>query len=289
MTNDNQPNSPGRPPELDDAKRLNIYLDSRSQEIATRLGNGNLSLGIRLALDASEPVTTASIIERIRSQHIHLAANWFLADLDTAIKGLTAGKQGAVLKSLELDYTNLIQELRQRDSFESAASQWFDLYAIGYNQYVVTSEEEVNKNLAMIGGKLVYDGAYHIETSEHETYSGAEFEDALEKWIGNSESSEKFYLVRDTPEEAWQDACTRNSIPPAVLQPAHFFIVSDALADELEKRKEIVSKKLMGGYRIWGCLHELNSVSDFANVQVLKKIVQSPETRNKLLKSLKRY
>ena len=286
MTNDNQPPVPGRPTELGDGKRLNVYLDSRSQETASRLGNGNLSLGIRLALDASEPVTIASTIARIRSQHIHLVANPFLDDLEEAIKGLAAGKQGDVLKHLELDDLNLIRDLRQRDSFELAASNaGLSRYDLCGNGYVVTSEDEVKDFLATIGGKLVEDGAFHIEGREHKTYAGADFEEALEDWLGNSED---FCQVRDTPEEAWQDACARKSIPPVVLEPAIFFIVSDALAAELEKQGEIVSNKLMGGYRVWGCLDQVVLESDLADVKVLKTIARSQEARNKLLGSPKK-
>ena len=286
MTDDNQPNGPGRPAELADGKRLNVYLDSRSMETATRLGDGNLSLGIRLALEASEPVTIASMIERIRSRHIHLAANLFLDDLEEAIKGLAAGKQGHVLEHLELDDPDLIRKLRQRDSFELAASsKEFDCYEVWGDGYVVTNHREVEQYLATIGGRLWYDGAFHIKGHEPETYSGAEFEEALEKWLGNEEC---FCQIRATSDEAWQDACARHSIPPIVRKPAIYFIVSDALAAELVKQGEIVSKKMIGGYRIWGCLDRVHLASDLADVQVLKKIAKSQEARHKLLGTTKK-
>lgn len=40
----------GRPAEMAGGKRSNIYLDAASREIAERLGNGNISEGIRIAL-----------------------------------------------------------------------------------------------------------------------------------------------------------------------------------------------------------------------------------------------
>lgn len=40
----------GRPAEMRDGKRINIYIDAEGIEIATRLGFGNVSLGIRTAL-----------------------------------------------------------------------------------------------------------------------------------------------------------------------------------------------------------------------------------------------
>ena len=39
----------GRPPEIG-GKRVNVYLDAASLEYAARLGNGNVSEGIRKAL-----------------------------------------------------------------------------------------------------------------------------------------------------------------------------------------------------------------------------------------------
>lgn len=41
---------PGRPPELEDGGRVNIYLDGPSKAIAKKLGAGNVSEGIRIAL-----------------------------------------------------------------------------------------------------------------------------------------------------------------------------------------------------------------------------------------------
>lgn len=43
-------NDPGRPPEMTGGKRTNIYLDDDSRAIAEKLGNGNFSEGIRIAL-----------------------------------------------------------------------------------------------------------------------------------------------------------------------------------------------------------------------------------------------
>lgn len=42
----------GRPAEMTGGKRRNIYLDDESASIAERLGNGNVSEGIRIALAA---------------------------------------------------------------------------------------------------------------------------------------------------------------------------------------------------------------------------------------------
>jgi hypothetical protein len=41
---------PGRPSEMTGGKKVNTYLDAESVAIATRLGNGNVSEGIRKAL-----------------------------------------------------------------------------------------------------------------------------------------------------------------------------------------------------------------------------------------------
>lgn len=40
----------GRPPKLQGGKRINVYLDSGSLDIADALGDGNISEGIRRAL-----------------------------------------------------------------------------------------------------------------------------------------------------------------------------------------------------------------------------------------------
>jgi len=45
---------PGRPSEMSGGKKVNTYLDSESIAIATRIGNGNVSEGIRLALKNSD-------------------------------------------------------------------------------------------------------------------------------------------------------------------------------------------------------------------------------------------
>ena len=42
----------GRPAEMAGGKRRNIYLDAASREKAERIGNGNVSEGIRIALDS---------------------------------------------------------------------------------------------------------------------------------------------------------------------------------------------------------------------------------------------
>lgn len=50
----------GRPAELDGGKRVNAYLDAESLAIAARIGDGNVSEGIRKALkQAAETNPTA--------------------------------------------------------------------------------------------------------------------------------------------------------------------------------------------------------------------------------------
>ena len=44
------PGTVGRPAEMEGGKRINVYLDAKSLSRARRLGNGNVSEGIRLAL-----------------------------------------------------------------------------------------------------------------------------------------------------------------------------------------------------------------------------------------------
>ena len=48
----NKSENAGRPVEID-GKRVQIYLDEKSLAIAKRLGNDNVSLGIRIALNGS--------------------------------------------------------------------------------------------------------------------------------------------------------------------------------------------------------------------------------------------
>lgn len=48
----------GRPVELDGGKRVQVYLDSKSLAIASKLGNGNTSEGIRLALSIAATTPT---------------------------------------------------------------------------------------------------------------------------------------------------------------------------------------------------------------------------------------
>lgn len=52
----------GRPSIMKGGQRVNVYLNDRSLEIAKRLGNGNVSAGVRLALKSSE--TTSESNER---------------------------------------------------------------------------------------------------------------------------------------------------------------------------------------------------------------------------------
>lgn len=48
----------GRPPEMANGKKVNTYLDAQSIEIANRLGDGNVSEGIRKALKLVATSTT---------------------------------------------------------------------------------------------------------------------------------------------------------------------------------------------------------------------------------------
>ncbi len=41
----------GRPPSLSGGKRVNVYLDAASLKAADKLGGGNVSEGIRMALN----------------------------------------------------------------------------------------------------------------------------------------------------------------------------------------------------------------------------------------------
>lgn len=48
-----EPRAPGRPPDLEDGRRVNLYLDGDTLEKAAAIGGGNISLGIRRAIAAS--------------------------------------------------------------------------------------------------------------------------------------------------------------------------------------------------------------------------------------------
>lgn len=49
------PGKVGRPAEMEGGKAVKVYLDAESIRIATRLGNGNVSEGIRQALKQAGP------------------------------------------------------------------------------------------------------------------------------------------------------------------------------------------------------------------------------------------
>jgi hypothetical protein len=53
LTADIEPKPVGRPSSLQNGKRVNVYLDAISLDAAAKLGNGNVSEGIRLALQKS--------------------------------------------------------------------------------------------------------------------------------------------------------------------------------------------------------------------------------------------
>ena len=50
---DIEPKPVGRPSSMQNGKRVNVYLDAASLESASKLGNGNVSEGIRVALQRS--------------------------------------------------------------------------------------------------------------------------------------------------------------------------------------------------------------------------------------------
>lgn len=50
----------GRPAELEGGRKVNTYLDAESIAIATRIGNGNVSEGIRKALKHADDLLTES-------------------------------------------------------------------------------------------------------------------------------------------------------------------------------------------------------------------------------------
>jgi len=54
MTNAKNPRGAGRKPTIakDGGKRINVYLDAESIARATKLGEGNVSLGIRKAINS---------------------------------------------------------------------------------------------------------------------------------------------------------------------------------------------------------------------------------------------
>lgn len=53
------PGQVGRPAEMTGGKRVNVYLDAESLEAAAKLGDGNVSEGIRVALAKSRPADPA--------------------------------------------------------------------------------------------------------------------------------------------------------------------------------------------------------------------------------------
>lgn len=54
-TKRNQEKRPvGRPVEIDRGKRVQVYLDAKSLTIAAKLGNGNVSEGIRKSLEIAQ-------------------------------------------------------------------------------------------------------------------------------------------------------------------------------------------------------------------------------------------
>ena len=51
MNKKNKPHTrPNAKPRLPDAKRVNLFLDESTTENAKQIGNGNLSLGVRIAV-----------------------------------------------------------------------------------------------------------------------------------------------------------------------------------------------------------------------------------------------
>ncbi len=52
--NKSEKNKRGFPKQMEEGKRVNVYLDAKSLEIAAKLGDGNVSEGIRKALAKSD-------------------------------------------------------------------------------------------------------------------------------------------------------------------------------------------------------------------------------------------
>jgi hypothetical protein len=55
---------PGRPSEMSGGKAVKVYLDAESIAIATRLGNGNVSEGIRKALKQAGEINARSSVRQ---------------------------------------------------------------------------------------------------------------------------------------------------------------------------------------------------------------------------------
>lgn len=53
----------GRPPTLKDGKAVQVYLDASSLAIADKLGDGNVSQGIRVALRAASESARGTNVE----------------------------------------------------------------------------------------------------------------------------------------------------------------------------------------------------------------------------------
>lgn len=52
MENEKQKRPVGAPPKMKDGRKMHVYLDAATIEIAQRLGDGNISEGIRKAVAA---------------------------------------------------------------------------------------------------------------------------------------------------------------------------------------------------------------------------------------------
>lgn len=61
MPNKRKRPAKGRPVSMRDGKRVNVYLDRKSLERAAKLGDGNVSAGIRRALDQAARIVAITI------------------------------------------------------------------------------------------------------------------------------------------------------------------------------------------------------------------------------------
>lgn len=282
MANIDEPNGPGRPTELEDGKRTNVYLDSDAVEVAKQVGDGNLSLGVRRALEKFRPTTIETVIERIRTRHIFNAdMSLFVEDLEELIASLRTSGQTDVLHKLDIDDQDLFEQIRCRKSYAVAAAKHdATFFEIGENDFVVTSDAELKNHLDSIGATVEYDGAYHLVLNASREYSQAEEQDLIEEFLGSIHSP---WTSRETREEASADFCKRNQdIQPAELKPASYLLVSNALADELGAIGEIVSRPLVGSLRVWGCLDDRRS-NDWSSIKALRQVADNEEAVRTLL------
>jgi hypothetical protein len=282
MANIDEPTGPGRPAELEDGKRTNVYLDSDAVEVAKQVGDGNLSLGLRRALEKLRPATIETVIERIRSLHIfNTDVRLFVEDLEKLVTSLQTVGQTEVLHELDIDDQDAFVQMWCRKSYEVAAAEHGAIcFEVSENKFVSTSKAELDNFLESIGGTIKYDGAYHLFVGASCECSRAEKHELIEAFLGGAHSP---WPSKATTEEASADFCRRKQhIQPAELRPANYLLVSNDLADELDAIGEIVSRPLIGSLRVWGCLDDPKS-NRWPGVKALRRIADNEEAVRKLL------